>query len=352
MLALATRAASAGNMQPWRFSYDGRQLGIRLDAGSEPRSLNHAGRVSAMTLGGLLEQLAIAATTEGYDAQISLEPRAAADAAWATVRFGARAGVADPLARAMETRFTDRRDYHGGSILDPVFERIRSDASLHPECRLYLASRALVSPELLRLIIDSERFFWTFKPVQQQVMSVMRWTDEESARTRDGAIWRAFGLSPLVARMFAVYRGWPLQAALNAVGFLRSIEDMTRSAILSAAGMGLITIRASTLAAFVESSRLNMRAWLHLHDGGYAMQPFTSVALYAAEGKEGELPAEWPEEIRQMFTGGMGLLRRMFDFPEDELPVWLFRAGKSPGPPPASHYTYRYDLDRVLTLAP
>jgi hypothetical protein len=139
-----------------------------------------------------------------------------------------------------------------------------------------------------------------------------------------------------------------VQLLLNRLGFLDAVDRLTYTALRSAAGVGLITVRRPAREAFVAAARLHTRAWLRLHAAGYALQPFTGASLYAADAETGRLPREWPAHQRRVFAPGMAVLRRAFDLPPDETPVWLFRAGRSPGPLDRALVTHRYDVDHVL----
>jgi len=348
LLHLATRAPSAGNMQPWRFRRAGAELEVVGFGGGEVSALDHEGRATALTLGGLLEYLAIAATAVHFTADVALEADPTRAGRWATIRFEPRAGAPDPLAAALAARCTDRRDYLGGAVTDPVFAAIADDCGQYPECRLYLRGRDEYTDDLLAYVAASERFFWTCKPVQQQVMKVVRWSAEEAAATRDGVLWEALGLGKTAARVLELSSRWPVQQLLNRLGFLAAVDRLTYSALRSAAGLGLITVRRPARAAFVAAAGLHTRAWLRLHAAGYALQPFTGASLYAADAEDDRLPREWPDDQRRVFAPGMAVLRRAFDFPADETPVWLFRAGRSPGPLDRARWTHRYDVTHVL----
>lgn len=352
ILRLATRAPSAGNMQPWRFVWNRDILGIRYASASEPTALNHEERVTAMTLGGLLECLSLAATVEGFEAVVSLNSLPSPDGMLARARFRPRAGEPEPLSHAIAGRCTDRRDFRGGSLSDTVFADIRRECDQFPECALHLLASDRYPPDLLDYIGATERFFWKYEPVQQQVMKVVRWSPEEAASKRDGVLWRSLGLSYAAARVLQFTSSFTVQRLLNRLGFTRAVDRRTRSALLTAAGLGLITIRATTFPALVAAGRLHTRSWLRLQAAGYALQPFTAASLYAAEAESGALPEEWPADQRAMFAAGSGVLRRAFGLPADQSPVWLLRTGRSPGPLERELYTFRYDLDNVLSVEP
>lgn len=140
-----------------------------------------------------------------------------------------------------------------------------------------------------------------------------------------------------------------MQWLLNRLGFLEAVDRLTASALRSAAGLGLITVRDTSRLAFVAAARMHTRIWLRLQQAGYALQPFTAASLYAADAESGQLPREWPQSQQRVFAPGMGVLRRAFGVPAGETPVWLFRAGRSPGPLEPALRTHRYALGRVLT---
>jgi hypothetical protein len=227
-----------------------------------------------------------------------------------------------------------------------VFASLQARAASYQGCALHLT--ASVSEELLAYIADAEKFFTSHKPIHLQVIAAVRWSDQEAEATRDGLPWKATGVGWLESRVLKLTRFWPVQALFNRIGYLRLIDQGMRASIASAAGLGLITVRTVSNEQVLEASRFAARAWLELHVAGYGKQPYLAPSLFAYESLSGALPADWPPEIRQRFAGGLDILRRAFALPPGEIPLWLFRAGKSPGPLPTDWYTLRRPVERIL----
>lgn len=351
ILALATRAGSAANMQPWRFVWDGETLRVFLDPTREPSSVNHRRLASVLTFGGLLEHIDIAASVVARSVDIDVhlaETSDRADRPWASVRFQRPGRALDPLVSAIETRFTDRRAYLGGSLSDPIFEELRADASSYPGCALHLLPSA--PDELLHYIADTEKFFSSRKEIHLQVLRAVRWSDREIAATRDGLPWKAMGVGYLESRILQLCRLWPVQALWNRLGYLSLVEQGVRAAFTSLAGLGLVTVRATSEQQVVQAARFATRAWLKLHHAGYGKQPYLAPSLFAYESLAGVLPERWPAAMHSRCHEGLTILRRAFTLPPEEIPLWLFRTGKSTGPLPRDWYTLRYPVDRILRI--
>src|SRR6185437_6760204 len=118
--------------------------------------INHAGHLSYLSLGCLLEALTLAAGAAGLAASADLEAPGPSARTWARVHF-APGGAADDLAGELPHRATDRRLFHGGSPDDPVFDAIRADGSRSPRARVHLSPPA---PELCRYIADADAYSW------------------------------------------------------------------------------------------------------------------------------------------------------------------------------------------------
>ena len=104
-------------------------------------------------------------------------------------------------------------------MTDPVFAALRGIAGRTRNVACTCAGVTNTPMILLAYVAASERFFWTCKPVQQQVMKVVRWSAEEAAATRDGVLWEALGLGKTAARVLEPVEPLAGAAAPQSPGF-------------------------------------------------------------------------------------------------------------------------------------
>jgi hypothetical protein len=70
-------------------------------------------------------------------------------------------------------------------------------------------------------------------------------------------------------------------------------------------------------------------------------------SIHVFQRAAGILPADYPSQSKQLFTEGKEILVEAFHIPDDEIPAWMFRTGKS-SHLPAIMRTLRLPLSNVL----
>jgi hypothetical protein len=197
ILELAMTAPNVDNAQPFFFQWQGEQLLILRDENRDRRRGNAGYTVSMVGLGCLLECLAIAATGEGLDAQISITYNTQSlTEPWAVVSFAPGAPQPDELLPGLELRCSDRRRYLGGDLSDEVFGEILADSGHYEGCHLYLQDRP--GARLLDYLLHCEAFLWNDRHMLPEMLSWVRWSQQEVQKTRDGMPWQAMGIPFLV----------------------------------------------------------------------------------------------------------------------------------------------------------
>ena len=346
IVAAALTAPSGDNCQPWRYAWDGAVLQVTRDAERARHAVDHLGHASLLTLGCVLEAIALAAGQEGLGAEARLsldEP----GGRWASVRLSPGGGSADPLAGAIARRATDRRLYRGGSLDHEVFAAIRGDAAAAGACGIRFVDRP--SRELVDYIARADGYVLRHEEVYRDLLRWVRMSQREVEETRDGVSWRTSGLELPETRALALFRHPRAWSALNRVGLYRATPVLARLQIASSAALSCVTVRSRRPEDVVAAGRLAYRAWLRLNRAGHGVQPLTLASMLAYTSAVAELPAWVAPDLRALLRGGRGVLARAFGMGDEELPVWMFRTGIS-GPLPERLRTLRLPVDRVLTI--
>lgn len=337
-------APSADNCQPWRFSWDGEALAIEHDPVRAKSVLDHLGRMSQITLGGVVEALTIAAAAEGLAPRLDLTP-GLPGATWATARFEPATGPHE-LQGTLEPRCTDRRSYRGGSLEGPVFDAIRSDAARDPGCGVRFVEGC---PHDLRdYLLRGDGYVWHHDGPYRDIMAWFRFTQREIDETRDGAPWRSLGFDIPELPGLGLARSRVVQHLLDKGGFSRLWRRRLAAQLASSAGLFCVTAPSTSPLDFVRAGRLALRAWLRLNRAGYGVQPFIVQSVFAHAFAEGNpAPGTLPEYI-ELFRRGPSLLARAFGLGAGEQAIWLFRTGRSPAMP-AKLRTRRLPVEKLLT---
>jgi hypothetical protein len=228
-----------------------------------------------------------------------------------------------------------------------VFEELRREAARFGGCRLHLLDR--FPPELVSYLSRAESYLVRHEDAFLDVLRWMRLSQREVEETRDGVAWRTLGLDlpeTSVLRMFRSPRAWPV---LDRFGLHRMMRQWGRLQLLSSAALFCITTRSKRREDLVEAGRLGFAAWLRLECAGWGVQPLTQGSLSVYNLATVGLPAGTRPEFLTLFREGAEVLARAFSYSADELPVWMFRTGRS-SPLPEHLRSLRRPVDSVLQV--
>lgn len=347
LVAATNTAPSADNCQPFRFAWDGEALTIFHDEDRARNILDHRGRASQITLGGVAAALSIAASAEGFTARLDLTP-GLPGTAWATARF-------EPLGEAaphelhgwLERRCTDRRLYQGGSVPASVRSAIEGDAAGDPGCHVRFVEGC--PPALRDYLLRGDGYVWHHDRVYRDIMRWFRFTQREIDETRDGAPWRSLGLDIPELPGLGFARSRLVQTLLDRGGLSRIWRYRLQTQLDSSAGLFCVTAPSGSPIDFVRAGRLGLFAWLRLNGAGFGVQPYIVQSLFAHAFAEGDpAPGTLPEFV-ELFRGGPATIARAFGLAANERPLWLFRVGLSPAMP-ALLRTKRLPVEKVLSI--
>lgn len=346
------RAPSGDNCQPWRYGWDGDVLTIRHDDERARHPINRGDHGSLLALGCVVESASIAASEHGLRASIAYGACAPGSSEpWATLRFGRDPGVVrDPSAAAIPTRCTDRRVFLGGELGIALGAELAADAVAGTRVRCL----ATMSDELIGYAKLAESSLSADPVAFAAVMSWVRFTRRETESRRDGMPLPNLGVRAIDTPILWLLRAFPsLVRPLSACGMASIQRSMVERQLRSSAGLVCVTITMpSTSAAakphaVIDAGRSAMRAWLRLTLAGFGVQPMSlsSLNAYLASATDLIEPAAAP-----FFRDGGAILGRAFGFGADELPIWMFRTGRST-PLPERMRTLRLPMEDVLDVA-
>ena len=348
IVELAMTAPNVDNAQPFYFRWEGDRLLVLRDEERDRRRGNAGNCVSMVGLGCLAECVAIAASGERLAADIAFEyDTQDFEAPWLVVSFGPTPAEADELLPGLRLRCSDRREYEGGSLSDPIFEQVTADVDHFHGCRLYFQDR--YDQKLIEYLLQCEEFMWADKQILPEMLSWVRWNRKEVELTRDGVPWQSLGVSFLTSRLMRLVARSELfrRLARRSGGPLRAQQKTVEAHVRSSAALGCITVQDTQLETMFQLGRLFVRAWVRLNMSGYGVQVMANPAVHVFQHVADILPEDYPPESKRTFANGETILREAFGLSEGEIPAWMFRTGKS-SPLPAEMRTLRRPLSSVV----
>ena len=173
-VALACRAPSVHNSQPWRWVADGTELRLFLDEDRVPHATDHTGREAAISCGAALDHLRVAAAAAGWHAIVARFPNPNELDHLATVTFQPAQFITNAeraRAEAIRSRRTDRLPFAAPtawSAFEPVVRSTVDDAKaalhvLSDDARPQLAEASKLTEALRRYdsTYHAELSWWT-----------------------------------------------------------------------------------------------------------------------------------------------------------------------------------------------
>lgn len=352
ILKLAMTAPNVDNAQPFYFRWEGDRLLIFRDEARDRRRGNAGNYVSMVGLGCLAECVVIAASGEGLTADIAFEYDAQnPKAPWLMVAFRPDPAEPDELLKGLKLRCSDRREYRGGDLSDPVFAQVTANVDRFQGCRLYFQDS--FDQKLVDYLLQCEEFVWRDKQILPEMLSWVRWNSEEVRRTRDGVPWQSLGVSFLASRLMRFVAKSKIfrKLARRSGGPLRAQQKMVEGQIRSSAALGCITVEDTEPEKMFNLGRLFLRAWVRLNIAGFGVQVMANPAIHVFQHVAGIIPEDYPAESKRTFAEGERILAEAFGLPEGEIPAWMFRTGKT-SPLAAEMRTLRRPLSIVVRSEP
>lgn len=341
-------APSGDNCQPWLFAWNGEILSITHDEARGRHSLNRQNHASYLSLGTVLESIQIAATAVHLKASWNWDETKLSRQPYAEVRFQETSETADPLHTAIAQRMSDRRPYQGGSLKEPFFKTILDSSRSFPQNHLYFSDH--YSDELMTYLKSAECFVIEHKDAHKDVFHWLRFNEAHARETRDGLPWQNLGMTYVESRVLALCTDYRVQSLMNKLIFRKVFPKNLEAQLKSSAGVGCITVSSKRLVDLVDAGRLWFRTWCALNAQGYGFQPMTSAVFPVYDLATGAFPKD---KIRpdyyELFEKGREILKRAFGFSTEEIPVVLFRTGKS-NPLPESCRRFHLPIDQIFKV--
>lgn len=281
IIKTAVWAPSGDNSQPWRFEvYGGKVLVFQLPEKDNP-IFNFRNRGTLVASGALVENIAIAAKSYGFEAQIKILPDPAKPNLVAEINLvAAQAVQADPLFESIIVRATNRRRYEKNKPLSPaqiqLFKNIASDFGV----TLNFAQEAEQMRKIGSAVSKNETVMLENKKLHDYFYGDIRWTTKSERKLKTGLYLRTMELEPPQLVVFKLLQFWPVARVLNKLGIARFIAKENAKIYGSASAIGIMDVPDQD-SKFVDVGRALQRVWLEATRQGLSVHLLTGVVFLA-----------------------------------------------------------------------
>jgi molybdopterin/thiamine biosynthesis adenylyltransferase len=329
LLEAARLAPSGGNEQPWRWSRAGSELRLIPERRFGESLLNHRDKATFLALGAAAENVVLRAHELGV--AVRLDPPAA-DQPSPLCRFrffpaSARVEAAeahdwDALASFIERRQTNRRRVTPAPLAPDVLAELARPLAGLSGCTLHFATLRPAIAEIAEVAARADRIRMLHPDGHRDLVREIRWTKEEAERERDGIDLSSMELTAGEHAGLRMLRFERVAELLRTWKRGRSLERLTRNAVLASSAVGLITAPADSIESRFAAGRALERVWLNATRLGLSLQPHTASILLFARAFGGGASDFDAETMGELF-GLQARLRGVFQPTGNEL--FLFR---------------------------
>ncbi|WP_169733247.1 Rv1355c family protein [Cohnella panacarvi] len=344
----AVMAPSGGNVQPWQWVHEPGRLHLFLDP-SKPDTFLDAHRIAAyMSLGSAAENLTLAAYMLGL--QVRSRPFPVEDDpafACSFEFFHDKSRANDKfayLAEFIPRRITNRKATGRKSISIESLDRIKQSAESIQGAKMHLLDKAEQLDEIGQIIASAERMRILHPEAHANMVSELRWTDEEVTATRDGVDLATLELTT------TDWAGIRITSDPSVVALIRdwrggaNLEKVPRKMLASASNAALITMPSNRPIDYFNGGRAVQRAWLEATKQNVAFQPLSVVTYMFSRlfhyGEERFMQPSMVAELKRLRSRFVTL----FPIAPGMGEIFLFRLGVEEAPRIRSLRRYADDV--------
>jgi hypothetical protein len=192
------------------------------------------------------------------------------------------------LAAAMPHRVTNRRLSPRAPLPAEARAALVRATEGVPGAALHLVEDAERLAEIGEVLGRGDRLRFLSRAMHREMMSELRWTADEVARTRDGLDVTTLELTATDLAGLRVMSSWPAMELVGRLGGGRALEKPARKAVAAASAVGLVSVAGRSREAYFAGGRAMQRAWLQATALGLAFQPMAPLTYLFARLEVGD----------------------------------------------------------------
>ncbi|MDO8495623.1 MAG: nitroreductase [bacterium] len=323
---MAVYAPSGDNSQPWEFKIGPDFIEIFNLPDRDNAFYNYEQRGSLVAHGALLENICIAAPAQGYRTIINLFPLGEENNLVARVEFHPTESVRHPLLEAIKARTTNRKLYRKDKPL--TGEQVHLLQEAHPDYsagRVFLVDDRTQMDLLGKAVSVNEVVALENKKLHDIFFQGIVWTAEEEKEKKRGLYLKTMELPLPMAKIFPLFKRWPIVNVLNKIGFAKMAAKGNASIYSSGSAIGLVVIPSRSAIDYIWAGRLMQRTWLTATQLGLSFQPVTGVLFLMQRILTGATEGLEDKHIKAL-SSSYEVIKRAFNI-NNETAAILFRVG-------------------------
>ncbi len=332
LVHVAARAPSGGNAQPWRVHWTGQALHCRIDPERAGTWLDFRWRASYLAMGAFVENLTLVARSIGFETRLRMFPDANDRGFVCIAEFLPQSKHRDidlDLVSQVPLRTTNR-GLGAPALLSPALGTTLIETANAAGARLQIVADRPALELLGGILGAGDRLRILSAHFHRDMMSELRWSEDEAIRTGDGIDVRTLELTAADLAGLRLLAAPAVRSTLSSIGGGKGLERPSAKMMAGSMAAGMLSIAGNSPLAFFHGGRAMQRVWLRAGVYGIAFQPVTAIVyqfMRLDEGGEG-LDSELQIALRDLRSRYLEL----FHVARDESELMLFRMAQA-GPP-------------------
>src|SRR3989338_9621466 len=273
IIEYGTYAPSGDNSQPWRFEVDetAGKISVFNLPGKDNPILNVRNRGSYVAHGALIENMLIASSQTGFEADLKIFPQGVSDLT-AEIVLTPSQPKNEPLFSYIKERVTNRRSYKNVPLSEGEREVLISAASSIPGCELKLVEDKNQMQIIAQAMSVTEKVALETRELHRSFFRSVFWDEVRNKKGESGLFIKTLELPPPAKAVFKIIKSWPIMRVFNALGFNKIVSKTNSVIYASSAAQGMITVEDKD-ENFVQAGRAFQRLWLESTRIGLSLQP-------------------------------------------------------------------------------
>jgi hypothetical protein len=280
MVELALTAPSGGNCQPWQFIFKEGKLCVIHDVERSRSFLDFQHRASHLALGAAVENICIAASIMGFDAQLEMFPSAREPHWICAIHFVPTIIKRDDrhLLPYIVERNTNRKLGPAAGFAKEHHQAL-TEAAARMGAKLTLLTDRRELDKIGELLGANDRLRLLNPIMHRELVSEIRWSEEDVRTTRDGIDVATLEMSPADMAAVRMMMKWPVMQFVSKIqNGGKAIENMAENTIKRSSAVGLLTLASTGRDAFFQGGRALQRVWLEATAHNLGFQPVSSIS--------------------------------------------------------------------------
>ena len=337
----ARRAPSGGNVQPWRFEADDKEIRFFMNP-ERSSSMDVAYRGTYVALGAALFNARVQAASLKVLGPVKLFPEGRPSHHVATMQLGSAGDVGiEPLREFLHSRASNRRMGQAAPV-DPKIVQLLKRGVENEGAQLHFATDRAQIDEGADLLAATDRLRFLLPTVHREMLSEVKWPGRDSLE--EGLDIRTLEMDP------GGYAAMELLSRPDVMGHLAdwragsALGMRMKASIMTSSALAVVTVPRADPTWYVRGGAAMERFWLTCDMHGLAVQPTSPVFLYAVDESDlHQLSGErYFDEMYHLFER----FNEFWGIGDGETPVMVFRVFHAP--PPTVH-SIRLPLAHLLS---